>query len=101
MSGKRLQRLQRIFDDEQRGGEDSVRQRSYAGQRNDSSDGAALDGASDEVVSIQALAAHGKEQLASTYRPRVNRIALGYERADAHGACWSFQLGAAPDRGFG
>jgi len=52
-------------------------------------------------VAVEALAANREEELAWRDSARVDGVALRYERADACGAGWGFQLGAATQGGFG
>ncbi len=68
MRGQRLQGEQRIFGDEQRHGQRGVGQRGHARARDDGGDGAAGEGGGDEIVAVETLAAHGKEQVAGRRR---------------------------------
>ena len=64
MRGERLQGEQRIFCNEQRDGQRSIGQSGNARARNDSGYRSARKGGGDEIVTVKALAAHGKEQVA-------------------------------------
>jgi hypothetical protein len=101
VAGQRLQGLKRIFDDEQRRCQDSIRQSGYAGQGDDCGNRSALKSGGKEVVAVEALAADGEEQLAGKDGARVDRVSSGEIRTDADGAGWGFQLGAATQSGLG
>ncbi len=97
MRGQSLQGKQRIFGDQQRAGENSVRQRSHTGARYDRRNRPALHCGMNKVVPIQPLAAHSKKQLAHAHRARVDGVAAHRQRAGIDQACRSLQHSARAD----
>ncbi len=79
--GQRLQGDERIFGDQERVGKRGIGQGSGARARDDGGDCAALECGGDEIVAVEALAAHGKEQLAGRDGARVNGVAGRDQRA--------------------
>ena len=75
--------MQRIFGDQQRNGQRRIGQRGDSCARDDRGNGSALNGGGDEVVAVEALAAHREEQLARRDGARVNGVARARRSAPA------------------
>ncbi len=67
MQCKGMERDERVFRYQQRNGKRSVRQRRSLGARNDGGHRAAFKRCSNEVVPVEALPAHRKEQIAGRH----------------------------------
>jgi hypothetical protein len=89
-----------VFGNQEWSSERSIGQRCSLGARNDGSGGASFKGSGDEIVTIQALSAHGKEKIAGGCGARVNGIARDSEHAWARNAGRRFENRACPDGRF-
>ena len=98
--GQRLQGEQRIVGNEERHGQRGIGQRGHARPRYHRGNGSALHGGSNKVVAVEALAAHGKKQLARRDGARVDRVALRDQRAGMRNARRGLQHRAGSHRGF-
>ena len=96
MRGQRLQGEERIFGDQQRAGERGIGQGGGTGARDHGSDGSALEGCGNKIMTVEALAANRKEQLAGRDGARVDGVAGGHERAGVGNEAGASSTAPAP-----
>ena len=100
MGSKGLQGGKRIFCDEQWRGQHCIGECSYTGTRDDSGHSAAREGSLHIVVSVEAVATHGKKQISRGDGARIDGISEDFDRACIRHARRRFKNDARTDGGF-